>query len=85
MAAICGGDHVVSQNLVSRRQRMTIDIGGSGVHRAFFFQRANARLTVRWCTIKPKRSAMRLPEGIERSLVDIVAAMAFATALESVT
>jgi hypothetical protein len=29
-------------------------------------------------------SAMHLPEGIERSLVDIVAAMAFATALESV-
>lgn len=29
-------------------------------------------------------SAMYLPEGIQRSLVDIVAAMAFATALESV-
>lgn len=29
-------------------------------------------------------SAMHLPEGIERSLVDIVAAMAFATALEGV-
>ena len=29
-------------------------------------------------------SAIHLPEGIERSLVDVVAAMAFATALESV-
>jgi hypothetical protein len=36
MAAICQGDHVVSQNLVARRQRMTIEIGGSGVHCAFF-------------------------------------------------
>jgi hypothetical protein len=56
---ICRGEHVVSQNLVARRQRMTIWIGGSGVHCAFFFKRANARLTVRWCTTRPKRSAMR--------------------------
>jgi hypothetical protein len=28
--------------------------------------------------------AMAVPEGIQRSLVDIVAAMAFATALEGV-
>ena len=34
--------------------------------------------------IRPLASAMHLPEGIERSLVDIVAAMAFATALEGV-
>jgi hypothetical protein len=33
----------------------------------------------------PASSAMCVPEGIERSLVDIVAAMAFATALEGVT
>ena len=32
----------------------------------------------------PASSAMCVPEGIERSLVDIVAAMAFATALEGV-
>lgn len=30
-------------------------------------------------------SAMRMPEGIERNLVDIVASMAFATALEGAT
>ena len=30
-------------------------------------------------------SAMCVPEGIQRSLVDLVAAMAFATALESVS
>jgi hypothetical protein len=30
-------------------------------------------------------SAMQMPEGIERNLVDIVAIMAFSTALESVT
>jgi hypothetical protein len=33
----------------------------------------------------PALSAMCVPEGIERSLVDIVAAMALATALEGVT
>lgn len=32
----------------------------------------------------PASSAVCLPEGIEQSLVDIVAAMAFATALEGV-
>ena len=32
----------------------------------------------------PASSAMCVPEGIQRSLVDLVAAIAFATALESV-
>jgi hypothetical protein len=36
MAAICRGEHVVSQNLVARRQRMTIEIGGSGFTALFF-------------------------------------------------
>jgi hypothetical protein len=41
-------------------------------------------LPVREDITPPASSAMYLPEGIQRSLVDIVAAMAFATALESV-
>ena len=39
---------------------------------------------VRSSTRPPASSTMYLPEGIQRSLVDIVAAMAFATALEGV-
>ena len=39
---------------------------------------------VRSSTTPPASSTMYLPEGIQRSLVDIVAAMAFATALEGV-
>lgn len=35
-------------------------------------------------TTSPVSSAMCMPEGIERSLVDILAAMALATALEGV-
>ena len=41
-------------------------------------------LPVREDITPPASSAMYLPESIQRSLVDIVAAMAFATALESV-
>jgi hypothetical protein len=41
-------------------------------------------LPVREDTTPPASSAMCVPEGIERSLVDIVAAMAFVTALEGV-
>ena len=41
-------------------------------------------LPVREDITPPASSAMCVPEGIERSLVDIVAAMAFVTALEGV-
>jgi hypothetical protein len=39
-------------------------------------------LPVRGDITSPASSAVCVPEGIEQSLVDIVAAMAFATALE---
>lgn len=41
-------------------------------------------LPVREGITPPASSAMCVPEGIKRSLVDIVAAMAFVTALEGV-
>jgi hypothetical protein len=40
---------------------------------------------VRDAAIPAASSAMRMPEGIERNLIDIVASMALATALEAVT
>ena len=40
---------------------------------------------MRDATIPPASPAMRMPGGIERSLIDIVTSMAFATALEGVT
>lgn len=39
---------------------------------------------VRQTAMPPVASAMRMPDGIERSLVDILAAMALATTLEGV-
>jgi hypothetical protein len=41
-------------------------------------------LPVREDSTPPGSSAMYVPEGVQRSLVDIVAAMAFATTLEGV-
>ena len=52
---------------------------------AAWIKDAGQELPVREDITPPASSAMCVPEGIERSLVDIVAAMAFATALEGVT
>jgi hypothetical protein len=50
---------ILPQGLVACRQRMAIEVGNHGIHRAFFFERARARFRVRSCTTKPKRSATR--------------------------
>jgi hypothetical protein len=51
---------------------------------AAWIKEVGEELPVREDITPPASLAMCVPEGIERSLVDIVAAMAFVTALEGV-
>src|SRR5258708_14024149 len=54
VAAASGGD-VLSQGLVPRSQRLTVEVAVGAIPRAFFFKRAKARVTVRRCTTRPTR------------------------------
>jgi hypothetical protein len=82
--------------LAARYEALRHDVLGSGVRRhtvhglALLMRRGMAgwmesvaEEPMRDAATPAALSAMRMPEGIERNLVDIVASMAFATALES--
>jgi hypothetical protein len=46
------------------------------------WMKSPAETPVRQAAVPPAAPAMRMPDGVERNLVDIIAAMALATTLE---
>jgi hypothetical protein len=92
-ASECDGRALVTRYEALRQDALSAEVGRHPVHGLALLTRKGMAAWMANVADEPMRnhavrvmaSAMRMPEGIERNLVDIVVNMAFATALESLT